>query len=305
MNNLVETLDLYKIIESFGVSYSGENFEDFYSDIVGKNDDLAKCLETEIYNYFENLALPDAATIYDKLILGLQYKDVIASFNWDPFLAQAYVRNSRNINSRNLPQVIFLHGNVMEYVCEPCTKTSLGPMSCPSCGEVLKPTKLLYPVKNKDYTQGWLKYQWTRLEKALDKAYLISFYGYSAPKTDVEAKKLILNALEHNVIRKQHELEIIDIRVKDDEIDLNQSWEEFPFSHHYKAHPSILDSNILRFPRRSCEALFQEKLLTAFLDDSSYQEFKIETNLAKLQEKALKLIDEEVSGTLEPIESLP
>lgn len=303
MNDLVEVLGLNEKIRPFGVSYSGENFEDFYSDIVDKNDDLAECLETEIYDYFKKLKLPDAATIYDKLILGLRCKDVIASFNWDPFLAQAYMRNSQKIGSRFLPQIVFLHGNVMEYVCEPCKKTSLGPYHCPYCYEDLKPTKLLYPVKNKDYTQGWLKYQWTRLEQALDMAYLISFYGYSAPKTDIEARNLIYNALKNNAIREQHELEIIDIKVEKDPPDLEKNWEQFPFSHHYEMLTSILDSNILRFPRRSCEALYERLSLCEFLDDRPFENFKNETNLAKLQKIALGLIEEEQSGKLNTIKS--
>ena len=48
--------------------------------------------------------IPDDVTLYDYLVLSLTDKDAIISFNWDPFLVQAY---RRNIDVGNLPQLIF------------------------------------------------------------------------------------------------------------------------------------------------------------------------------------------------------
>jgi hypothetical protein len=39
------------------------------------------------------LKLPEEATIYDYLVLSLRSPDIIATFNWDPFLYQAFERN--------------------------------------------------------------------------------------------------------------------------------------------------------------------------------------------------------------------
>lgn len=61
-------------------------------------------IETLIKNYFWDLELPDNPTIYDYLVLGLREKDVIATFNWDPFLMQAHRRN-RNV--AGLPDIRF------------------------------------------------------------------------------------------------------------------------------------------------------------------------------------------------------
>ena len=64
--------------------------------------------------YFESLRIPAQPTFYDYLVLSLREKDVIATFNWDPLLLQAYRRNSP---IRRLPQLAFLHGNVGLGIC--------------------------------------------------------------------------------------------------------------------------------------------------------------------------------------------
>jgi hypothetical protein len=43
-------------------------------------------LERAVFDYFSSLQLPDEPTLYDHLVLSLRPKDVIATFNWDPFL---------------------------------------------------------------------------------------------------------------------------------------------------------------------------------------------------------------------------
>src|ERR1700722_15150472 len=79
--------------------------------------DLIKRIEDIIENYFAFMQLPEEATIYDYLILSLREKDIIATFNWDPFLAQAFARNMEVIGFRNMPKIVFLHGNVAMGVC--------------------------------------------------------------------------------------------------------------------------------------------------------------------------------------------
>ena len=43
-------------------------------------------IETRVDEYFADLELPGHPTIYDRLVLSLREKDLIATFNWDPFL---------------------------------------------------------------------------------------------------------------------------------------------------------------------------------------------------------------------------
>ena len=83
MQNLVEILDLQWLIDDYDVDYQGENFETFYDSLVsnGGNEELVELLEYAIYIYFEELKLPDEATIYDYLVLSLREKDIIATLN--------------------------------------------------------------------------------------------------------------------------------------------------------------------------------------------------------------------------------
>lgn len=72
--------------------------------------DVKTELENVIRSYMSEFQLPDEPTIYDFLVMSLTNKDLIATFNWDPFLVQAIARAQQYTN--NIPQVAFLHGNV-------------------------------------------------------------------------------------------------------------------------------------------------------------------------------------------------
>lgn len=48
-------------------------------------------------------------------LLALREKDTIFTFNWDPFLFDAYQRNRHAVS---LPSIYFLHGNVRIGACE-------------------------------------------------------------------------------------------------------------------------------------------------------------------------------------------
>ncbi|MDD9841682.1 MAG: hypothetical protein OXU76_03320, partial [Alphaproteobacteria bacterium] len=235
MNNLIEVIGLEEEIKAHGFQNKIENFESFYSQLVrdGKHRQLECILREKTYEYFHYLELPDETTIYDYLILGLCGKDMIATFNWDPFLMQAYLRNARILGEDNLPELRFLHGNVSIGICYECKITGLNDRVCSQCRKIFTPSDLLFPVEEKNYNSNtFLKDEWNQLKVYLHRAYLVSFFGYSAPKTDVEARKLILNWLNENNIREQQEMEIIDIKAVDDKQNLRENWEEFPFSHH-------------------------------------------------------------------------
>lgn len=92
-------------------SHSSRNLEDIY---INADEELKDEIEYIIEEYFRRLKIPKTPTIYDQIVLGLRPKDLIASFNWDPFLVQAFVRNKTQFN---LPQIVFLHGNVAIFYC--------------------------------------------------------------------------------------------------------------------------------------------------------------------------------------------
>ena len=110
MNDLPKVIDLKEELSDLPDSLKNENFETIFSELFIKegNSERLKSIEEKLYTYFENLELPDTPTIYDNLALSLRDKDVIATFNWDPFLWQAYMRCMKV--TKNLPNLLFLHG---------------------------------------------------------------------------------------------------------------------------------------------------------------------------------------------------
>src|SRR5215471_8086633 len=135
-------------------------------------------------------------TPYDYLLSGLRRKDVVATFNWDPLLVQAF---RRNLSMRELPEIVFLHGNVCIAVClEDKVKGFIGD-TCQKCGKPLTPTKLLYPIGQKNYdSDPFIRSEWAILRRAIAGAYMMEVFGYSAPRTDVEAKSIMDSAWDTN-----------------------------------------------------------------------------------------------------------
>jgi hypothetical protein len=151
MNNLAEITGVTKILEEFGIDFKHVSFEGLYSDLYssGKYQELLERLNWGIHKYFSSLVLPREPTVYDYLVLSLRKKDFIGTFNWDPFLIQACVRNSDEVD---IPFIAFLHGNVSIGHCDSDWIKSTYPGTCSRCGNPLEPTKLLFPVKEKNYT---------------------------------------------------------------------------------------------------------------------------------------------------------
>jgi hypothetical protein len=95
MNNIIGITGLGPLLSKAGISQEITNFEAFYSDLAssGKDQSLVVEIQDRIRKYFSRLQITDEPTVYDYLLLSLRSKDVIATFNWDPFLAQAHERN--------------------------------------------------------------------------------------------------------------------------------------------------------------------------------------------------------------------
>jgi len=96
MATLTATLGLDPLLSKAGIKVGpADNFEQVYDRISSsdKFSDLRREVNHAVQNYFATLELPEHATIYDRLLLSLRPKDLIATFNWDPFLLQAYARN--------------------------------------------------------------------------------------------------------------------------------------------------------------------------------------------------------------------
>jgi len=254
MNNIVEIVGLNDVLKRLPVEFQKfkNQFEKLFSMLYELEEYEEERLEMEkrIYEYFEDLKLPDEPTIYDYLIMSLRHrKDVIATFNWDPFLYQAYIRNGKFTKT---PGILFLHGTVALGYNR--IDGSSGPAGCYSKKDkgFFEPTRLLYPVDKKDYNNDdFIKGQWKSLEYELKHAERVTVFGYSAPETDVEAINLLQNAWGTPDERNMEQFELIDIR---EEKEATKSWESFIHSHHYDYCTSFFDSSIAWHPRRSVES---------------------------------------------------
>ncbi|MET3114181.1 hypothetical protein AAKU52_001914 [Pedobacter sp. CG_S7] len=89
MNNIIQVLRIEDIVSGLpkDLIELSSDFEKFYSKLVLRPEFVREqqLIERKIYKYFSELELPEKPTIYDYLILSLRPKDVIATFNWDPF----------------------------------------------------------------------------------------------------------------------------------------------------------------------------------------------------------------------------
>jgi len=287
MASLIDVLDLRKDIEYAGVYSDGLDFEAFYDDLVTSdaNPKLQQTVEARVWEYFSHLILPNRPTIYDYLVVSLREKDLIATFNWDPFLLQAYRRNGK---VRRLPRIVFLHGNVGVGICDNDRISGPSGNVCSKCGHPLRPSRLLYPVKHKNYSADpFIKNEWEVLHRFLSHAYYLTIFGYSAPKTDVEARNLMLQLWKKSPTLELAEVDIVDIRPRDV---LEENWAEFFVSHHYGIQENILDSYLLKHPRRSCDAFAEATLMLRPWHENPIPQFE---TIQELHEWVLPLVVEE------------
>ena len=254
MDNVVEVVGLAPLLTKRATPFTDRNFETLYSSLASdlSQSDLIKELESEVRKYFSSLELPDHPTVYDHLLLSLRKKDAVFTFNWDPFLYDAWVRNHQRFE---LPGIFFLHGNVRASYCLSHPHQWGNPwVHCSECHAQFVPTKILYPVKVKDYAKdSFIASQWTSARWFLAEAFTLTIFGYAAPNSDVEAIDIMNAAWLHEGERLFEHIEIIDIKAQDD---LYTTWRPFISHHHYVCRSSFYQSWIANYPRRSSEAVY-------------------------------------------------
>ena len=151
MDNFIEVVGLQDIVDSLDDRLRAQNFELLYSNLHENKpeSDEIKEIERRVIDYFKDMKLPKEPTIYDHLVLSLRPRDLIATFNWDPFLFQAFNRNHEF--TKDLPLMSFLHGSVSIGYSSEDKRCGPAGMQLRVDGGYFKPTKLLYPVKQKNY----------------------------------------------------------------------------------------------------------------------------------------------------------
>jgi hypothetical protein len=257
MEDFIATLHLEELIVKAGIITKNEtNFEKIYSDIYHtKNLPVIKEIEEAIYQYFDEMQIPDTPTIYDEIILSLREKDLIVSFNWDLLLMQAYIRTPGV-----RPQLTFLHGNTSLSICYSHKNVDYKgyKRECPKCKLPMETSRLLYPIEDKNYTDNlFIKSQWEQTLHFLKQAYLVTIFGYSAPSADKGAVKLFRDAWQENPTMELADFEIIEKQGVDKEV-VRLKWREFMVSsHHRGVYDDYKNTWLLNYPRRSCEALWE------------------------------------------------
>jgi hypothetical protein len=290
MYNLVEVLGIEYLFEKHGVNYEGENFEAVYDQLSksGNHKELVEEIEFAVESYFRDMALPEEPTIYDYLILSLRPKDIIATFNWDPFLSLAYQRNMKAIGFENMPKIVFLHGNVSIGACLSCYTKGWVYNSCVHCGQQFTPSKLLYPVSDKNYSlDPLISGEWDELQHYVKHAYFVTIFGYSAPVTDAEARKILLDVWAENQVKDFALIEVIDIKNK---TEVQENWSDFIVRDNYAIYDNFFDTYIAMHPRRSCDAYAMATLQQTPWQDNPFINGQ---TLPELQEWVLKLVKEE------------
>jgi len=264
MDELVEVVGLQPILKEYKIHYERRNFESLYSELykIDSESSVLKAIEEKIRAYFTSLEIPNEPTLFDHLLLCLRPKDVVATFNWDPFLFDTW---DRNRYKAPLPDILHLHGNVRIGYCKNHQVQGENGRYCPECNKKLTPSRLLYPVDVKNYSDDYLiSSEWKVLKHILRDAFTITIFGYGAPTTDKEAVELLEKAWKDKSKRELETTEFIDI--KDEDV-IREQWEPFIYSHHYLHFKEFYKSWIPNHPRRSCEALYVPTALGRFVDE--------------------------------------
>lgn len=262
MDGFLEKLGMDQVILDAKLKTKSRNLEDIYTELHERDDcnEIRLILDSNIRKYFSVLEIPDEPNIYDLLLLALRKKDLVATFNWDPLLLQAYQRASRI--TKDLPDLAFPHGNVLVGYCPNHKYGGIINAQCPECGSYFQPGPLLYPIREKNYAADpYIKDNWNAIRNKLKRAYLVTIFGYSAPKTDSEAIALMKEAWGSIDSRNFEDFEFIDIRPEDE---LIASWSEFVHSHHYQVHTNFFASSLGQHPRRTTVELFDRTMECKF-----------------------------------------
>lgn len=255
MNDLPVVIPMADLIARIPESLRSENFETLYSNLYREEPDnpVLGLMNSRVYEYFSSLSLPDKPTIYDYMVMALRFKDTIVTFNWDPFLYQAWCRN-RGHGSK--PMIRFLHGNVAIGYDEEDLKPGPAGMYRKDNKHYMKPTPLLYPTGEKNYeSDPFIKREWTRLKEVLhDKStWRVTIFGYSAPVSDTAAINLMQQAWGTPSQRNMEQFELIDVRPEEE---IRKSWDSFIHTHHYDYCTNYFQSSMARCPRRTNESYF-------------------------------------------------
>lgn len=305
MKEFISTMGITEYVRRIDGVPKTDDIEEVYSWLSesGRHQDELFVIENVIRDYFADIELPSTLTKYDLLVLSLRKKDYIATFNWDGALVQSYMRMRRITD--DMPQMLFLHGNVEVGYCPECKTYGHYLAKCHKCGKPFEEVPLLYPVRHKNYQEeGFISEQWKILENVVSEAALITIYGYSAPKTDIEAIDILKQSFARlGTPRFFDTIEIIE-RPGFNIDDISDAWVDLSAmaKDHLKIRTSVFDSYMFRNPRRSLDFLWKRQIRSVWFGESSIKFTKEdieEDNKFALENKLLPLLKNELNGNFD------
>ncbi len=283
MDNFIDIVGLADIVGNLPEKLRAKNFEQLYSNLHNDNPNSDEVLEIQhrVYDFFKDMKLPEnEATLYDFLVLSLRPRDLIATFNWDPFLYQAYCRNG---HIADIPHLSFLHGSVSIGYSKEDNRCGPVGMQMRRDGGLFEPTPLLYPVSQKNYSDDeFISIEWERVKEWLKRnsTKRVTVFGYGAPDSDVEAVSLMNIAWGTGNKRDMEQFEIIDIKEKKVGI---KRWSNFIHSHHYDYTDNYFRSSLAYNPRRTFESYHQHNLPMT-IDEAFSKSNPVSSDIKTLQE---------------------
>lgn len=282
MDNFIEVVGLSDIVSKLPQEMQVKNFETLFSKLYAANPEAEELeeIQSRVYDYFHDMELPSVPTLYDYLVLSLRPRDLIATFNWDPFLYQAYCRNS---DFADMPHIAFLHGNVAIGYSTKDKRCGAAGMCYGDASNYYQPTKLLYPIEKKNYAQDeFTSMEWERVKYWLheDSTKIVTIFGYGAPATDIEAVNLLREAWRGANKRAMEQFEIIDIRP---ESEVRAQWDTFIHTHHYDYATDFFKSSLAYNPRRTSESYFQH-IIPLTIDEAFSESNPVPSDFKTLQE---------------------
>ncbi len=268
MRDIADELNLTQLFPGDLKELAGTDFESAYSRMFERHDAGLDELDRRIARYFKRLELPDGPNPYDYLHLCLRDKDAIFTFNWDPFLVQSRIRLAA-LGVSKFPKLFFLHGNVRIGFCVRDATSGIAGRPCSQCREPFVPSNLLFPVEKKNYqADPLIVREWAAARYFLKNCFMFTVFGYSAPKTDLDAISLLKGAWGDVQKRQMEQTEIINRPGSDHEA-LRETWDPFIHTHHYEIHDSFFESWLAMHPRRSGEAYRNQYIEARFIADNA------------------------------------
>ena len=163
-------------------------------------------------------------------------------------------------------ELVFLHGNIAVGFCKSHKRYGTFGTDCPICGKPLKRMKLLYPIKEKNYTNDILIQNfWNMFKNNLKNAFMVTIFGYSAPKTDTKA---ICTMEEIFKMKKTRQLDEIMFVSNQNNDAVYANWKSFIYTHHYEVYNNFYDSFLANHPRQTGEAYGARYLEAEFIESN-------------------------------------